>query len=93
MPGQIFLLDERGGLRSGSMTESPYDTEGILQKTLATHPALLAGDQIDPDNPRKWILVSREVSVPSTDAEVGRWSPDHLFLDQDASPSYLGQLN
>src|SRR5204862_4673194 len=54
---------------------------------LATHPDLLAGEQIDSDNPRRWLLVTREMGVPGEVDGAGRWSLDHLFLDQDAIPT------
>ena len=87
MSGQIFVMDSGGALKP--LAEHSYDSEDVLQKILAEHPELLAGDQIDPDNPRQWILVSREVGIPSDEAEGGRWSLDHLFLDQDAVPTLV----
>ncbi len=71
------------------MTEQPYGTEELLQKLLADYPNLLAGDQIDRDVPRRWLLVSREVSLASEEDGAGRWSVDHLFLDQDAVPTIV----
>src|SRR5204862_333114 len=56
---------------------------------LATHPDLLAGEQIDSDNPRRWLLVTREMGVPGEVDGTGRWSLDHLFLDQDAIPTLV----
>ena len=46
------------------MEELPYDAEKALQELLAEHPDLLAGDQIDSNEPRRWLLVSREMPVP-----------------------------
>ena len=78
--------------KDGSLIEMgprDYDSEDILQELLAKYPNLLAGEQIDELNPRRWILVSREISIPDdTDAE-GRWSLDHLFLDQDGVPTLV----
>ncbi len=71
------------------MTEQPYGTEELLQKLLADYPNLLAGDQIDRDVPRRWLLVSREVSLASEEDGAGRWSVDHLFLGQDAVPTIV----
>ena len=45
------------------MTEEPYEQEVILQELLVTYPDLLPGDQIDPENPRRWLLVQREIGV------------------------------
>ncbi|HVG44365.1 MAG TPA: hypothetical protein VM890_06520 [Longimicrobium sp.] len=83
----IFLIgaDER----LVEMREQPYDSEDLLQRLLASYPSLLASDQIDPVNPRRWLLVSRETSVPGEQGGGGRWAVDHLFLDQDAIPTLV----
>jgi hypothetical protein len=83
----IFLIgaDER----LVEMREQPYDSEDLLQRLLASYPSLLASDQIDPVDPRKWLLVSRETTVPGEMGGGGRWAVDHLFLDQDAIPTLV----
>jgi hypothetical protein len=42
--GRIYLLKEDSNLLA--MEEASYDSERLLQKLLADHPDLLAGDQI-----------------------------------------------
>ncbi|MGZ5978155.1 MAG: hypothetical protein ACXWNX_11915 [Isosphaeraceae bacterium] len=71
------------------MEETTYDSESLLQKLLADHPDLLAGDQIDAEEPRRWLLVTREMAVPGEQDGAGRWSLDHLLLDQDAIPTLV----
>lgn len=71
------------------MNEEPYNSEDLLQTLLAKYPSLLAGNQIDPNAPRKWLFIEREAGVPSIDGGGGRWSADHLFLDQDAIPTIV----
>lgn len=71
------------------MEETDYETEDVLQKALEQYPKLLAGDQIDPGNPRRWLLVAREMPVRGTENEPWRWSVDHLFLDQDGRPTFV----
>ena len=71
------------------MEETDYETEDVLQKALEQYPKLLAGDQIDPDSPRRWLLVAREMPVRGAENEPGRWSVDHLFLDQDGRPTFV----
>ena len=56
---------------------------------LAKHPDLLAGEQIDSENPRRWLPITREMSVPGEGDGAARWSLDHLFLDQDAVPTLV----
>ena len=70
------------------MEESAYDSEELLQKLLEDYPDLLAGDQINQDEPRQWLLISREMEISSEDSE-NRWSVDHLFLDQDGIPTLV----
>lgn len=64
-------------------------SEEDFQILLEQYPDLLAGDQIDEDNPRRWLLISREVGIPSEYDETARWSVDHLFLDQDGIPTLV----
>ena len=87
MAGRIYLLNDDSKLIA--MEESPYDSETLLQKLLADHPDLLAGDQINAEEPRRWLLVTREMAVPGEQDGAGRWSLDHLFLDQDAIPTLV----
>ena len=87
MSGGIFLLRDDDQLVE--MTERAYDSERLLQELLESHPALLSGDQIDPESPRRWLLVNRETSVPSQADGGGRWSLDHLFIDQDGIPTLI----
>ncbi len=87
MAGDIFLVQHDGSLVE--LTESPYDAEIVLQGLLATYPALLSGSDIDPESPRRWLFVTRELGIPGDDAGADRWSLDHLFLDQDAIPTLV----
>jgi len=84
---KIYSLSNEGTLES--IDKEPYPTEYDLQSLLERHPDLLAGDQIDEANPRRWLLVSREFGVPEDDSGSGRWYLDHLFLDQDAIPTLV----
>jgi phosphoglycolate phosphatase-like HAD superfamily hydrolase len=84
--GSIFVLGEAGMVE---LREAAYDSENLLQSLLAEHPRLLAGDQMDVREPRRLLLVQREMGVPG-EAEGGtRWSLDHLFLDQDGIPTLI----
>lgn len=83
----IFLLTE--GDKLLEMNESKYDSEDILQSLLENYPELLAGNQMDSDSPRRWLLVSRETPVPTDQSGAGRWALDHLFLDQDGIPTMV----
>ncbi|MBS0207616.1 MAG: hypothetical protein JSS27_01555 [Planctomycetes bacterium] len=86
MSDGIFVLN---GEQLVELTVQPYETEDDFQAILAKHPNLLAGGQMNRAEPRRWLLISREVSVPGEQDGGGRWSLDHLFLDQDAIPTLV----
>lgn len=71
------------------LTRTPYELEDHFQEQLANHPQLLGGAQFSGTTPRRWLLVDREVPVPDRDGSSGRWSLDHLFIDQDAVPTLV----
>jgi hypothetical protein len=83
----IFL--DRGDGRLVPMVVQPYEKEDLLQRLLAEHPELLAGDQVDSLSPRRWLLVARELGLSDEVDGADRWSLDHLFLDQDAIPTLV----
>ncbi len=87
MSDGIFLIQADGQLVE--MTEQAYDSEALLQRLLADYPSLLAGNQINPSTPRRWLLVRREAGLPSDEAGANRWSVDHLFLDQEGIPTLV----
>jgi hypothetical protein len=87
MSREIFLIQNDGQLIA--MREQVYDSEALLQDLLARYPHLLVGEQIDPAQPRRWLLITREASLASEDGGSGRWAVDHLFLDQDAIPTLV----
>jgi hypothetical protein len=80
--GGIYLIHSDG--RLVEMSQQDYDSEDLLQGLLAQYPNLLAGDQMDDLQHRRWLLISSERGLPSEEGGGYRWSVDHLFLDQDA---------
>ena len=85
--GKIFRLDDDEALIP--LDEQAYAAEAVLQKLLARYPDLLAGDQVNPSSPRRWLLISREIGVPGEEEGPARWSLDHLFVDQDGTPTLV----
>jgi len=85
--GNIYAMQDDGQLVA--MQEQAYDSEAVLQTLLAQYPTLLAGEQMDQADPRRWIVVAREVGLPSEDARADRWSVDHLLLDHDGIPTLV----
>lgn len=87
MPNSIYLLGNDEQLVE--MIEQEYDSEDLLQSLLADHPDLLAGEQVNSESPRRWLLVRREAGVPDQQNAGARWAIDHLFLDQDGIPTLV----
>ena len=88
MGGSIYYVPRKGG-ELVEMVEEPYKTEDVFQELLAEHSKLLAGEQINPTRPRRWLFIAREAGVPDQEEGSGRWSLDHLFLDQDGVPTLV----
>ena len=87
LSGKIFLLQE--GNKLVEMEEKEYVSEDILQDLIAKYPNLLAGDEMDVDVPRKWLLVQREQVLPYDNTGLKLFYLDHLFLDQDGIPTIV----
>ena len=87
MGEQIFVQDREGQL--DSLEEERFATEEELQELLATHPELLDGVQINPDAPRRWMVIGREQGIAQAAGEGDWWSVDHLLVDQDAIPTLV----
>ncbi len=86
MAGNIFVLN---GDEITEMQEALFEDEDTFQRLIAQHPSILAGEQINPDAPRKLILIARELGVPADMDGYDKWSLDHLFADQDAIPTFV----
>ncbi|MGL4501934.1 MAG: hypothetical protein ACRCU2_22900, partial [Planktothrix sp.] len=93
MGGGIYLIQDDD--RLVEMMEQPYDSEDQIQELLETYPNLLAGDEMNRaqtrhgTSVRRWLLISRDVTIPADEDNGGRWSMDHLFLDQDSIPTLV----
>ena len=87
MSSGVFLIQTDGQLVE--MSEEDYGSEADFQELLAKYPNLLAGNQINDAEPRRWLLISREAALSSEENGGDRWSVDHLFLDQDAIPTLV----
>ena len=71
------------------MVEEAFALEDTLQELVAHHPELLSGEQMDPNDPRRWILVGREQGIADIVGGGPRWALDHLLIDQDAIPTLV----
>ncbi len=88
----IFLIKGRTGHEETELERMPsqqYEDEDLLQSLLDDHPEILAGEQIEPDDPIRWFLVTREAGIPDSDTSGNRWAVDHLLLDQHGRPTLV----
>jgi hypothetical protein len=83
----IFLVNSEGNLEK--VPYRMYESEDLLQHLVERHPEILVGEQIDPDNPPRWLLINREVGIPDREGGSDRWSIDHLLLDQNGRPTFV----
>lgn len=84
----VYVVREDGSTEAMSRVRCK-DEDRELQRILEMNADLLPGDQIDPEDPRRWLLIKREMPVPSPDTGADRWSIDFLFSDQDAIPTFV----
>jgi hypothetical protein len=83
----VFVLQSENKLVA--MRAASFASEDDFQRLLSSFPELLAGDQIDAEAPRRFMLVGREQAIASEEGAGGRWSVDHLFIDQDGVPTLV----
>lgn len=86
MSDKIYLIKDNKPI---TLEEKEYEQEIVLQELLGKYPDILAGEQMNPENPRRWILVTSELHLVSKDAGNTNFYLDHLFLDQDGVPTLV----
>ena len=87
MTDRIYTREQHGRLEP--LVGERFAREDELQALIAEHPELLDGTQMRPDDPRRWILVSREQGIAEESDAAPRWAVDHLLVDQDAVPTLV----
>lgn len=87
MSGKIFMIKDNDELVA--MAEKKYERELDFQDLLEDYPDLIPGDQINSENPRRWLLVKRELGLPFEEEGARSLSLDHFFLDQDGIPTLV----
>lgn len=70
------------------LREEQYETEPVLQNLIAEHPEILVGDG-GGEGPDAWLLVKQEASIADEEEPGRRMTLDHLYLDQDAVPTFV----
>ena len=84
----VYLMKDNGRSEPMSVILCK-DEDKELQTLLKNNFDLLPGDQIDPESPCRWMLVKREMPVPDPYTGTDRWNIDFLFVDQNATPTFV----
>lgn len=87
MTSVMYGAADGGGLVE--LRETLFARELDLQDFLTRHPALLAGDQMNPVDPRRFMLVTAEAGIAIGEGGSDYFSLDHLFIDQEGIPTLV----
>ncbi|QTL05841.1 hypothetical protein J5J86_11390 [Aquabacter sp. L1I39] len=87
MTENLFFLGPDNAPRV--MMPSGFLSEAEFQGLLERYPELLTDSDFGEGSPRRWVLVKREAGIADREDGGGRWSLDHLFLDQAGVPTLL----
>lgn len=85
---QVYKLNPDGTtvpMKKVHCTDEARELQDLLEKNLN----LLPGDQIHPEDHRRWLLVKREMPVPEPGSGQNRWAIDFVLLDQSAIPTFV----
>jgi len=74
--GKIYKIKDNNELVT--IHEEKHHNENNFQELLFLYPDLIPGDEIDPENPRRWLRVGREID-----------NIDIFLLDQDGIPTIV----
>jgi len=80
---QIYLADKESG-KWAPLMASPQYSGNVVQLALATSPELIPGAEIDPKDPRRWLLVESGLGDPGAAGKQGL-----ILLDQEALPTFV----
>jgi hypothetical protein len=87
MAMSLFHVDNTGTLNP--LSETPYGSDEELQALIAAHPALLGGQS---NGGGGWFALVRKGPLPEGADRSPRWSVEHLFLAEDATPTVVETL-
>lgn len=84
----VYIVEETGHTRIMEYVHC-HDEDKELQSLLEKNHDLLAGNQINPESPVRWLLIKREMPVPDPESAENRWNIDFLFADNLAIPTFV----
>ena len=85
---KAYVIQDNGSTVSMERIRCKKEDEE-LQNILEKNPDLLPGDQINPEDPRRWLIIEREMPVPDPASGSDRWSIDFFFADQSGMPTFI----
>jgi hypothetical protein len=85
---QVYVISSDGSTEPMNRVRCTNE-DRELQRLLEKNPDLLPGDQMNPDDPRRWLLIKREMPVQDPSTGRDRWSIDFFFADQSAIPTFV----
>jgi len=88
MDHAYIIVDQDGSTRAMENVLCKNEDKE-LQVLLSKNFDLLPGNQIDPDDPCRWMLIKREMPVPDPYTGADRWSIDFFLVDQNATPTFV----
>lgn len=83
-----YVVENDGSTKSMERVRCKNE-EREIQLILEKNPDLLPGNQINPEDPRRWLQIAREMPVPDPNTGTDRWSIDFFFVDQSAMPTFV----
>ncbi len=86
--GKIYTVFEDGSTVLAQRKRAQHE-EKDLQTLVEKNLDLLLGEEIDSENPRRWLLIKHEMPVPSPETGADLWYLDILVADQDAIPTLI----
>ncbi|WP_062460857.1 hypothetical protein [Demequina soli] len=86
MSRSLFLVQDN---QLVEMTARAYVDEYELQALIETHPDVIPGAEINPEDPRRWLVIAREPGLATDESGRDRFSIDHLLVDQDGIPTIV----
>lgn len=87
LPGGAFILQD--GKAPIRVRRESFPSEADFQELIAQNPQLLSGDLLNPEEPIRWLLIDREVAIGDSEDSGGRWTVDHIFVDQHGTPTLV----
>lgn len=81
--GSIFIKDTNGLMKELSQVRCTSETKEV-QDLLDDNLSLIPGDQVKPVDPRRWMMIKREMPIPDPNSGIDRWSLDFVAVDQSA---------